>query len=174
MQTADFCGIAPTTFFVTSCQNYSALSRERWLLLTSNRLAVSSSSSCSSWFLTCDRRSHSLSFSFSSWDVQGKRTQPHLKQRRTFALSAPCFPGHTIFCFSVCAQPQSRLLYLLCSIQLFPEDFWPFFPDFQGRAAKPGELAMASDWRGPDLASSLHSGLWLWIQIYQPSQDHKK
>lgn len=87
--------------------NYSALRREQWLLLTSNRLAVSSSSSCSSWFLTCDRRSHSLSFSFSSWDVQEKRSQPHLRGR-TFALS-------TFFRFCVCQQKVGCDTFLAAS-----------------------------------------------------------
>lgn len=149
--------------------NYSALSREQWLLLTSNRLAVSSSSSCSSWFLTCDRRSHSLSFSFSSWDVQEKRSQPHLRGR-TFALST--------FFQVLCVSAESRLRHLLGSVQLFPEDLRPLFSDFsfsdlQRGATEPGEVAMVSAWGGPSLASPLHSGLQLWIKIYQPMQKRR-
>lgn len=160
-----------------SCQNDSTLSREQWLLLTSNRLAVSSSSSCSSWFLTCDRRSHSLSLSFSSWDVQEKKNveatfyrEQHLhRQLFFFTLSFVC-PN---------AWELSRIQHLLCSVQLLPEDLWPLFSDFfffdlQRRAAEPGECAMTSAWGRPGLASSLQSGLWIWIQIYQPSQHTSK
>lgn len=70
-------------------------------LLTSNRLAVSSSSSCSSWFLTCDRRSHSLSFSFSSWGGWRKQ-HTHVIRKNIWLVSSsyphPPVSFHTDFC----------------------------------------------------------------------------
>lgn len=138
--------------------SYHEGSKKTMLLLTSNRLAVSSSSSCSSWFLTCDRRSHSLSFSFSSWQDLEKR--PHLTRRDM--CTADCH----------CVSAYSRCYNLLCSIQLFPKDLRPLFSDFffsvlQWGATEPGEVAMVSAWCRLNLASSLHSGLRFWIQIYQ-------
>lgn len=156
---------------------FSALSAEGgWFLLTSNRLAVSSSSSCSSWFLTCDRRSHSLSFSFSSWVMQKKMSQPQLTRKRICIVNI-FRPLYALVSLRVLAS--SRLQHPLCSIQLFPEDLGAFFSDFffsdfQWGAAEPGEVTMVSAWGGHSLASPLHSGLWLWIQIYQPKQHHEQ
>lgn len=52
---------------------------------TSNRLAVSSSSSCSSCARTLQSRSHSSSFSFSSW-VQAGDCQPALSRHHLPSL----------------------------------------------------------------------------------------
>lgn len=165
-----------STPLMLSFQNDCALCRECLLLLTSNRLAVSSSSSCSSWFLTCDRRSHSLSFSFSSWVVREKMSQPHLTGKNICNVIS-FFLFFFLFTLSfgyLCVREQSRLQHLLCSVQLFPQDLWAlfsyfFFSDLKRGAAEPGEVAMVSAWGGPSLASSLHSGIRLWIQIYQPA-----
>ena len=104
-----------------------------------------------------------------------KVSQPHWTTGRRIALSALFFRSNYA---SVCLN-WSGLQHPLGSVQLFPEDLWAllsdfFFSDFQWGAAEPTEVAMVSARGGPSLASSLHSGLWLWIQIYQPEQQTDK
>lgn len=88
---------------------------------------------------------------------------------RTFASSTFLRVAQWFECVFVRLQQ-----HLLRSIQLFLEDLRAlfsnfFFFDLQREAAKPGEVAMVPAGGGPSLASSLQSGLGLWIQIYQPN-----
>lgn len=149
-----------------TCQNYSALSREQWLLLTSNRLAVSSSSSCSSWFLTCDRRSHSLSFSFSSWDVKEKQSQPHLTRKASCIVNV--FSGHatlcvcqhkvgynTFFAASSCSLRISDPFSLISSEELRSRERSPWsLPEVGTASPPPSTLDSGSGSRSTNLHTS--------------------